>query len=497
MTINYQHADYRKQINKWKLVDDICDYGDVQQYLIQLNPDDLSRENATRNTQYRERAVFYPVAGHTVRGLVSLIFSKPPKLNVPSQLEYLGKNCDGAGVSIYQQAQDLADDVISKSRGGLLVSYPETKEAVSRADMNALKYFATIHEIEAEQIINWRTETIGAQMKLSLVVIKEEAEEIQPDGYEVKCVLQYRELALVNTGGDSRVFVVRVWRKNEKDDTWYVVSESIPVDGFGNTWDEIPFTFVGTESNSSDVDKPNLYPLAMLNLGHYRNSADYEDSVYFCGQAQAWMSGMTQAHVDLMTQAKMYVGSRQMLGVPSGETFGIVSASSNTMVRQAMLDKLDAMVGFGARFIQAPSTNKTATEANSDAKIQHSLLSMVSGNISEAYDTAIQWCARYMAVDAPDASFETTQDFISPEATAQDIQQIVATFIQGALPMTDYLNWMQTHGLVDGETTIEDFSALLNVASMPNLDTPATAPTTAPPTDQQPAPRPILSLPVK
>lgn len=498
MPIDYQHADYKEQIDKWTLIDDICDYHDVQQYLVTLNPDDKGLENATRNKQYRDRAVFYPVAGHTVRGLVSLLFSKAPKLDVPPQLEYLRTNCDGSGVSIYQQAQDLAEDVIKKSRGGLFATYPATTEAASRADMNALKYFATVHEIEAEQITNWRTETIGAQVRLSLVVIKEEAEEVQPDGYEIKCVPQYRELALEKSDGDNRVFVVRVWRKNEKDNTWFIFDEATPTDGYGRTWEIIPFEFVGTASNSSRVDEPNMYPMAMLNKGHYQNSADYEDSVYYCGQAQSWMSGINQGHITLMKENKMYFGSRQMMGVPAGESFGIVSAAPNPLVEKAMINKEGAMIAFGARFIQPGGVAKTATESDNDARVQHSTLSMISGNIGDAYTKMIGYCARYMAIDAGDSLFRPTQDFIRPEATAQDIQAIVATFVQGALPMSDYLRWMQARNIVDGETTVETFAESLTVATgMPDLDAPATGGAVPPPADQRPAQRPILSLPVK
>lgn len=485
MAIDYQHKDYKEMVGKWELIDDVCDYDDVEKYLIELNPQDLSNENQVRNEHYRERAVFYPVAGHTARGLNSLLFSKPPVLNVPPQLEYLATNADGLGVSIYQQAQDVAYDLITKSRGALYVSYPETTEQSSLADMRALKVFATIQDIEAEQIINWRVERDGALMKLSLVVISEDVEEIQSDGYEIKCVPQLRELALV-----SKVFIVRLWRKNKKTGEWYVLSESIPTDGAGNTWDEIPLTFVGVESNSSDIDEPNMFAMAKANVAHYRNSADFEDSVWFSGQAQPWMSGLNSTSVNLMKEMKMYVGSRSMLGVPEGQQFAFASAPPNPLVRQAMLDKIDMMIGMGARFITPTGPAKTATEADNDAKVQHSLLSMISGNLSDAYTQAIAWCCRFMRVEVGDSSFETTQDFVSPAATAQEISAIAATFVQGALPMGDYFRWLQMHGIVDEDKTVEEFSSEINVATnMPNLDQTSTS--------QAQQARPTLTLPTK
>ena len=458
MAIDFQHKQYKANIDKWQKIDRICSGDDVTQYLVTLNPNDTSTQNATRNKQYRERAVFYQVAGYTARGLNGLLFSKWPKLNVPAQLEYLATNADGAGASIYQQAQNTAEDVIKKGRAGLFVSYPETEGAVSRADMDAMRVFSTIHKIDAEQILNWRYTLDGAHVKLSLLTFYEVVEEA--DGYETKDVEQIRELAL-----ESDVFVVRKWRLNDKKE-WYIHAENIPTDGTGKTWDIIPFTFVGSENNNSSVDDAPMWPLVEINVGHYRNSADYEDNVWYCGQAQPWMSGLNQNHVDMMKKNNMYVGSREMIGVPDGGSFGFESAPPNTMVRQAMLDKLEMMIGMGARFIQQGGAAKTAYEAGQDASVQHSVLSLISSNLSEAYTQCIKWAARYMNVPETDGiSFETTMDFVSPTATAQDIQAMVAGFVQGAVPMSTYFKWLQRHGLEDGEKTVEEFAEEVSVVS--------------------------------
>lgn len=464
MAIDYQHKDYAKHIDKWKLIDAVCSGDEVEEHLLTLNPDDKSSDNKTRNDQYKKRAIFYQVAGYTARGLNGLLFSKTPKLTVPQRLEYLSTNADGAGVSIYQQAQAVADNQIKQGRAGLFVTYPETEGATSQADLAALRVFATIHHIYPSQIINWRTESDGAQIKLSLVVISEEEGEIQGDGYTVEYVEQIRELAL--NGG---VFIVRKWRKNTKKE-WVIYSESIPTDGAGRTWGVIPFTFVGAENNAPDVDDEPMQSLAEINLGHYRNSADYEDNVWYCGQAQSWMSGVNQNHIDLMKENNMYVGARSLLAVPEGGAFGYEAAPPNTMVRQAMLDKLEMMIGLGARFIQPGGAVKTATEATQEASVQHSVLSLISSNLSEAYTQCLTWAGQYMNVDG-EMAMETTMDFVSPTASAQDIQAMVAGFVQGAIPVSTYFAWLKKHGLEDGEKTIEEFQEELSAsAPMPDLD---------------------------
>lgn len=462
MSIDFQHPEYKANIDKWKLTDNICSSKDVEQYLIELNPNDTSTENKTRNKQYKERAVLYPVAGHTLQGLIGLLFSKDPEIELPPQLEYMQTNCDGSGVSLYQQVQDSASNIIKKGRSGLFVSYPKTEGAVSVAEMSTGNLVATINKIEAEQIINWGVTVKGSKVMLSLVVIEEVVEEVED--YEIKQVKQLRELALTND-----VFTVQEWRKNEKDEWVRYGEANIPADSNGKAWAEIPFTFIGSQSNSTTIDDAPIYPLADINKAHYRNSADYEDSVWFVGQAQPWMSGVNQLHIDMMKENDMYIGSRTLMGVPTGETFGFASADPNPLVKDAMDSKVEMMVGLGARFIQETGRVKTASEDNNDEKSENSILSTISTNLSEGYTQALKWAGMYQGASA-DSVFETSKEFISPTATAQEIQAIIAGFVQGAIPMGSYFRWMKKYDLVDSEKTIEEFSSEVEKVSMPDMD---------------------------
>ena len=465
MAIDFKCSEYEDNIDTWELIDNICEAENVQRYLVELNPQDKSENNKIRNAQYKERAVFYPIAQRTLQGLNSLLFADWPKLVIPTQLDYLSTNADGSGVSIYQQSQCVAEDVIAIARGGLFVTYPETEGPLSRADMDSGNYFATIHEIDADRIINWRQVKVGSQMKLGLVVFTESVEVVGDDGYSTESVDQMRELALENG-----VFVDRKWRKNAKDE-WEVYAEAVPQDGNGNAWAEIPFTFVGATSNAPAVDDSIMYGIASLNKAHYRNSADYEDNVWYCGQSQPWMSGVTQTHIDLMSDNKMYVGSRSLLGVPTGETFDFASAPPNPLVRQAMMDKLDAMIGLGARYIQPNGVAKTATESKGDQAVSHSALSMIAGNISEAYTRCIEWCAQYMNATLPtDYGYTLTQEFVDPDVSPQEIQAMVAGFLGGAIPASDYFRWLQRSDLTDSEKTLEDWLEESAPTDMPALD---------------------------
>ena len=463
MAIDEKHSDYKSSIDDWHMIDNTVSGCEVDQYLCTLNPTDKSIDNKHRNDQYKDRAVFYDIAGYTLKGLVGLPFSKEPNIDLPMSLDYLKNNIDGKGSGLTQQTKSVLKEAIKKGRTGLFVTFPETDKQLSKADIDL--YFSTIQQIKANQIINWHERTVGSIVLTDLVVIEEKLCELNPETYKEEITDQKTELFL----DEFQVYNVRKWQHNKKDDTWFIVSESVPKQANGQPFSEIPFVFIGSDYNSSKVNKPPLINLCKQNIAHYRNSADYEDSVFYCGQAQPWMSGFSHEHASMMEENKSYVGSRNLLGVPSGERFGFESAPPNPLVRQAMLDKVDIMIGLGARFIKENGQIKTATEAASDSKIQHSQLVSIVNNMNDGYMKALRFVAMFMGVkEAIDYSVST--DFINPTASAQDIQAMVAGFIQGAIPQSDYFRWLKQRDLVAPDKQLEDFNDELNPVGTLELD---------------------------
>ena len=333
MAIDFKHPEYKDHIDEWKMIDDVCDGDDVERFLIALNPHDKSPENVDRNKAYQERAVFYPIAGKTANGLLSLMFNEAPKIQMPTGLEYLADDVDGAGTSIFQQSQQVAEDVIKVARCGLFTTYPKVDHELSRAEMATGQYRATIHEIDADRIRNWRTSKVGAKVVLSLVVFSECVIVIGEDGYSFEEVDQFRELALENG-----LFIDRAWRYDKAKDEWFIVDESMPRDGAGRPMTAIPFTFVGAQNNTTEIDESSLKGMAKLNIAHYHNSDDYEDSCWYVGQAKPWLSGVTQTQIDMMTANHMYAGSRSGIGETSGRQCIYASAPTNLRVRPAIIE---------------------------------------------------------------------------------------------------------------------------------------------------------------
>mgnify|MGYP003669039511 FL=1 len=464
--IDFQHPNYINSIQQWQLIDDICEAKNLKQYIVKINSHDGSQSAQQRRDQFFKRSVFYAIAGYTAQGFLGKAFSEPPKCTVPDSLDYVRYDIDGAGVSIYQQAQEVFKDVVRIGRAGLLIDFPTVEGDVSRQDMVDNQTVATVTRFSADQIVNWQVRKIGSKVKPVLIVLKSTENELHYDGFGFDVIDIYIELRLDDDG-----YYQREWRKHDLTGEHYIHSESTPVDSKGQRLTMIPFIFVGSEANTSRVDFAPMYDLSKINVGHFNNSAIYEDSVFVVGQVQPWMSGLSGDTLDDLRKNGQFIGSGTLMGVPSGERFDFAQAKPNSLAKEAMTDKVQMMIGLGAMFLSPNGVAKTATQVDGELMAQHSVLSLISSNVSEAYNQALGYVKLFMGGDDEEATLLINRQFVKPNASAQDITAMVASFLQGALPISDLLNWQKLHGLVDKDKTLEDYSEEIGIQdSMADLD---------------------------
>lgn len=472
--VDFKHPDYLVNLDRWNLVDDLANANNLKSYLVEMNPTDTSKENTARNEQVFKRAVFSGFTGYTQRGLVGKVFSKDPTITIPSTLDYVKDNIDGAGISLVQQSQITLKEVVGPGRAGLFIDMVAADSELSRADLD--DNFATTSLFNPQQIINWKTTKVGSKIILSQVVLAMTADMPGPDGFsfeqvEVRLELLLSEVADEDTGELSFQYQIVEWRKShEKKEDWVITEITTPTGGDGLPLDRIPFVFVGSEANTPTVDTAPMYDIAKVNQGHWNNSAIYEDSVFIVGQAQPWMSGLTQDAIDLMKTNNMYIGSGRLIGVPSQEQFGFAQAEPNTLAKEAMDGKVEMAIGLGAMMIQPGTVAKTAQQSSGEMLTQHSVLSLSASNVSEAYTDALGFMALFMNVESGEILYELNQDFIEPDADPEMLREIIAGFMSGSLPISDYHNWLKKNSLTDTEATLEEFEGGLSPSDNMNLD---------------------------
>lgn len=432
MAVDFVRPEITEKLKAWNLIED-CIKGQEAvkrgktKYLPQPNAEDKSVENAARYAEYLERAVYYNATGRTLKGLVGQIFAKDVVADLPTELEALKANISGSGLSLEQQAKKAAGNVIGFGRSALFVDYPQSEQPLTKQQIDELYIMPTINLYGPKDVINWDTSAIGARVFLSLVVISENYS-TPKDEFQSEVKQQFRVLRII----DGK-YQVEIWRKDEAGAHKPIAPAVIPTDASGKPFTEIPFTFIGSENNDPDVDEPLLYDMAVLNIAHYRNSADYEDSCSITGQPTPYAAGLTQSWVDDVLKGTVCLGSRAIIPLPQGATAGLLQASPNTMPFEAMAHKERQVVALGAKLVEQKTVQRTATEVTSEEASEHSALSTVSKNLSSAYTQAFKWAAQFAGANPDKVSVEFNSDFETSRMTPQERQQLIAEWQGGAI----------------------------------------------------------------
>ncbi|MDO4224154.1 MAG: DUF4055 domain-containing protein, partial [Acinetobacter sp.] len=354
-------------------------------------------------------------------------------------LEYLRKD-------IYQIAQKAFIDVLRYGRAGVLVDYPSLDETPSLQQQQQQQIGAELIYYSPFNIVNWSYQ----RGKLQFVLLAEQVTTIE--NFQHRTVKQYRHLGL-----DEQGYFVEVW-----DEHGNVRSRTYPK-AQGQAWREIPFVVIGADSNDLNEQSIPLESLAKINLAHYRNSADYEDSVFKCGQVQPFMNGVSESRLRYYEQAGLRLGSSTCLMLEDGGSFGFAQAQPNTLVAEALKQKYELMLHLGAKLVEPTSGNKTATQAEYENSTQNSIASMCIANLNEAFNVALSYAWQYAGSGAWDkqAMFKVKQDLVQPYADAGLMTTLMAYVQAGLAPKTVVYHYLRKHNLLDSELSDDDIEGMI------------------------------------
>jgi hypothetical protein len=388
-------------------------------YLPAPNPEDVSKDAKARYRAYLTRAVFYGVTGRTLRGMVGQIFNRDPQIDVPPVLNFTVKDVNGAGVQLVQQLKQSTGEVVGLGRAGILSDFPTVGEGgATAAEINTGKVKPSITMYTPEQIINWRYVSDGGERKLVLVVLEEKYFRAK-DKFETVEANRWRVLRL----NESGVYVQELYLdKSSEAFTTITVT-----DFYGNALDYIPFDFIGGEDNDSEPDPVTMYDIASLNIAHYRNSADHEESIFMLGQPTPVFTGLTKEWVRDVLNGKVLIGSRVAISLPVGGKAELLQAEPNTLAGEGMATKERQMVALGAKLVEQKTVQRTATEATQEETAESSQLGTIAQNVGAAYTHAMETCARFVSdgsakiVVRLNTSFDITS--MDPAARAQVIKE--------------------------------------------------------------------------
>jgi len=450
-SVDFVREELRDMMGQYELIRD-CLTGDQAiksrgiAYLPMPEAHDQSPENIARYDNYRNRAVFYNVTKRTLKGFVGEVFIIKPAVTVPTLLESVIKDANGSGTPLEQLAQTTEEYVLAYGRAGLFTDYPnQAGRPTTRRDQMNGNIRPTISLYAPWNIINWRTVTRNSQVDLSLIVLKERYE-VYDDGFAIEYADQYRVLRLVDG-----LYVQEIWRGSEG--VWTVYQKFEPVDAKGKRLENIPFTFIGAVNNDPDVDDAPMYDLASLNIAHYRNSADYEESSYMTGQATPVITGISQHWYDEVLKGRVEFGSHAAIALPEGGQAALLQMQPNSVPFEAMQHKERQMVALGAKLVEQKAVQRTATETRADVISEKSVLTTVTENVSAGFKFSLEWCGIFAGTTtvAEDAKRDTIEFTLNTEydfstATPEEIKAVVELWQKEAITFSEMRDQLRDSG---------------------------------------------------
>ena len=477
MPVDTQNTDYAKHLPVWELVRD-CDEGataiksrrgrrtvyaggiglvEGTAYLPAPNATDGSTENQIRYEAYRNRANFVNFVSHTKEGMLGMVFRKPTEIDLPTNLDYLLENANGNGLHLDQMIKDAASDTLLTGRYGLLVDYPQTDEGLTQAEVSNKGLQASILAYPAESIINWRCEVVDGVKQLTMVVLQEpRIKPLDNDPYDVEHCMYHRVLMLL-----EGVYTQLLYDENNE----LVANDIVPRKSNGSTWDVIPFEFIGSTNNDETSDKAPLYDIAEVNIAHYRNSADYEESSFIVGQPTPVIAGLTQSWVDDNFANGIELGSRAGLLLPLDANASLLQSAPNQMPERGMELKESQMVKIGTRIIEDSSGAETAEAAKIRFAGQNSKLGSLIINIEEGFRKSLMWMGEFMGGEG-EVTLEINKEFYDATIDPQMLAQTMMLQDRGVISKSDVRYLLRRGNLLEADRTDEEIEADAEVAEI-------------------------------
>lgn len=353
-------------------------------YLPIPNPDDTSTKNITRYNSYLKRAIFCNFLSQTLLGLLGQCYIyDPDHSNPPDIMKPTFDRFDG-DCNLIQFSKKTLGGMLAFARGGLLTDFPVSigREITLADKMNGTVKPNTLF-YEPEQIISYDDIEINGVKQKSYVSLVE-CYNATPDHFKPTPTMRIRVLRLKKYDNEY-VVTVEIHEKNESGNFVLKEKPRIPtVENKPYNYIEDLFTFLGASENSDKIQIPQMSALADLNIGHYCNSADYENSCFVVGQPTLVIAGLSQTWYDENFKAGIKTGSHFNIPLEKDSEAYYLQTEANIMPREAMKDKEGQMLSLGAKMIQPANVVKTATEKTMDKSDESSLLTSTSGNCSAA-----------------------------------------------------------------------------------------------------------------
>lgn len=402
---------------------------------------------------YKTRAVFPTHFRDAVETFIGLLWTKPPTIELPTQLEDMLTKATIHGEGLEALLRRIHEQQLVTGRLGLLLDLPLKPDPE-----RPLPYIALY---EAEAIINWddgSREDVTAD-SLNLVVLDESEEERQSDfGWQRKekyRVLVLGDLAKNEGDGEPATYRVGVFGPSTAaaDLTEGMTEPSIR----GNTLDVVPFVFINTKDVVATPDDPPLTGLSNLCMAIYRGEADYRQALFMQGQDTLVIIG-NRKDDDGEEGKSTRIGAGASIALQEGgdaKYIGVDSQGLTEMREAVQNDRSEAQQKSG-NLIDLRSRQKESGDAlKTRLGAQTATLTQIAVTAAYGLEQILKIAAKWVGTNPDDVSVEPNLEFEDSEMTGKELVDLMSAKSMGApISLESVHNIMASRGMT--EKTFDD-----------------------------------------
>lgn len=380
-------------------------------------------------------STLFPAFERTLAVMAGKPFSKEITVSdsVPEPVQSLLPSVDDKGSSLHTFAFRAFREMVSHGFGGILVDHTKTDgQAKTVADAKRLGARPYWVHYKHGQILGARFKQGAAGLELVLLRLLETVEEESGD-YGTEAVEQVRVL---RPGS---------WEIHRKTGDGWVIAESGTT-----TLQRIPFVFLLANPIGPMEGRPPLKDLAYLNVKHWQQQSDQDESARFCRKRLLVFTGLT-------SQDEITVASDMAVRLPKDADAKIVEGSAESInVGRSELDALEQqMIQTGAELLVAKPGQRTATEASNDAEANKSSLQSLVEDFEDAIDRCLQFTADWSSA-GEGGSVSLFKDFGAATLSDASAQLVVTMGQAGQITQETVLREMQRRGVLSPDLDVED-----------------------------------------
>jgi hypothetical protein len=426
--LNTPRKEVQKMASKWRRCRDVVAGEDAvkargEEYLPRLTAQQQEEYDA-----YKMRAMFYGGTGRTKKALVGLVLWKDPTVEFPDAYETQLDDITMDGTPLAGFIAHTIGEVLEVGRFGFLIDAAPDPQAQVRP------YWV---RYRAEDIINWSTVRRNGDQVLTLVVLRECVETVDPNTGVVAEVEQWRVLRLEDPLSLTPTYTSQVYTKTEQGSVEVLMpGEKVTPMRRGQPLSFIPFSFVGPDGIGPDVCDPPLADMASVNLSHYRSSADLEHGRHFCGLPTLWVCGLPSDAKEIRVGA---TAALVLEGPNAGCGYAEFTGQGLGALENALKDKKEDMAVLGARLVDGNAgTNETAESVRARQMTAFATLMSIASSVSRAITNGLRWHAFWLGVDKPEAATppiacDLNTDYFLPTLDANTLRTLLLSVQAGVM----------------------------------------------------------------